>query len=232
MSKSPRKPPITVTKVPAGYGLRVGATRVRVFKTKEEAVDAARELARSGQGIYRPASIKAGYSRSFAISTEAKRVVRTHSGTTSASRLPPDSVESDRNGKERSAELPAPDRIEIRLSDGRQVTAELVQYMDHEAAKSRRKGALSGLGAVAGLVGAMAAAFASIMMDATVTSPGLDMTLLLGVASVAVTVATVLAATIPGLLKSRTKTNAWAVKVAGAVWDDEMAETGERIGRY
>jgi hypothetical protein len=115
--------------------------------------------------------------------------------------------------------------IRFRNAAGTEVTEHLlVKFMVQKEDLRRRKEVGAGFAAIAGLIGAIAAATASLM---TATSPGLDKTLLLGVLTVAALVVAILIQIIPGLLKSRTKTNAWAAKVAGAVWDDEMSGPSE-----
>lgn len=223
MNKHTQKPPITVAKVAAGYGLNMGRRRVAIFDTKEEAVDAARGLARSGQGTLR--AVPPGSPRSFGTTT--KRVVRAQSGTTLRSKPRRDSSEASLKSNQPSGIRPTRDveptsRV---TAAGADVTEQvLVRFMVQKEDLRRRKGVGAGAAAIAGLIGSAATAGASIMQAAT--TPGLDTTLLLGVLIGAALVATVLINVVPGVLKSRTKTNAWAAKVAGAVWDDEMAEPG------
>lgn len=230
MNRRRIKPSITVAKVAGEYWLKVGANRVDVFRTRKQAVEAARELARANQGTLGPVAYSRGSSRLLPTNTTAKRVVRSLGGTTSSSKPRPDSSESESDVKPEKPGGMQKDRGKIEATIQAPaahawVSTELAQYMQDEDAQRRRKGILSGLGALSGLIGAIAAAVASIMNAAV--SPGLDMTLFLGIATVAALIAGILTRIVPGLLRSRTTTSAWAAQVAGAVWDDEMAGTGE-----
>lgn len=234
MNRRTQKPSISVSKVAAGYGVRLGTSRVAIFKTKAEAVDAAKELAHSGQGTLRRYTVASGSSRLLPTGIVGKRVLGSSSRATA---MPPrprlDGSQSDVKPRQPDGIQQGPDggeaahhSIRFRDAAGAEVTERLlVEFMVQKEDLRRRKGVGAGFAAITGLIGAIAAAVASLMTAAT--SPGLDESLLLGVLTVAALVVAILIQIIPGLLKSRTKTNAWAAKVAGAVWDDEMAGPSE-----
>lgn len=223
MNKRTQKPPITVSKVAAGYGVRVGASRIAIYPTQAAAEDAARDLVRSGEGTlrkYTHSSVvkKQGFAyRSAGI----KRALLSNKATPLPSKPRPDSGESETR---KQAEA-APNRIRVTAAEVDGAHRMVIQFMVDKDHRRRRSEWGAGAAAIAGLIGSVATALAANMSAAT--SPGQDTTLLITVGAVTGLAGIVLSTTLPDLLKNRTKTNAWAAKVAGTVWDAEMAASRE-----